>query len=51
MGAGVPLKIPGVLDRFVNHETATYLLQVTGAPDDDDRTMTFAPQEFSGRDL
>jgi len=49
MGAGVPLKIPGILDRFTNHEPATYLLQVTGALDDDDRTMVFRPQEFMGR--
>jgi nitronate monooxygenase len=51
MGAGVPLKIPGVLDRFTNHEPATYLLQVTGAHDDDDRTMVFTPREVVGRDL
>ena len=51
MGAGVPLKIPGVLDRFANHATATYPLQVTGAHDDDERTMVFAPREFMGRDL
>lgn len=55
MGAGVPLKIPGVLDRFANHEPASYLLQVTGALEDDDRTMVFAPKEFltskGGRDL
>jgi nitronate monooxygenase len=51
VGAGVPLKIPGVLDRFTNHEPATYLLHVTGAHDDDDRTMVFAPREFMGRDL
>jgi len=51
MGAGVPLKIPGVLDRFANHESATYLLQVTGAHDDDDRTIVFTPREFAGRDL
>lgn len=49
MGAGVPLKIPGVLDRFTNHEPATYLLQVTGAHEDDDRTMVFTPREFAGR--
>jgi nitronate monooxygenase len=48
MGAGVPLRIPGVLDRFAKHEPATYLLQVTGAHDDDDRTMIFTPQEFMG---
>ena len=26
MGAGIPLKIPGVLDAYVNHEPATYPL-------------------------
>ena len=46
MGAGVPLKIPGVLDRFANHEPATYLLQVNGAQEDDDRTMFFAPKQL-----
>ena len=51
MGAGVPLKIPGVLDRFTNHQPATYSLQVTGAQDDDDRAMVFVPREFVGRDL
>jgi nitronate monooxygenase len=51
MGAGVPLKIPGVLDRFANHEPATYVLQVTGAHDDDDRTMVFTPKAFVGSDL
>ena len=51
MGAGVPLRIPGVLDRFAKQEPATYLLQVTGAHDDDDRTMAFTPREFVGRDL
>jgi len=50
MGAGVPLKIPGVFDRFANHETATYTLQATGAHDDDERTMVFAPRELMGRD-
>ena len=28
MGAGIPLKIPGVLDAYVNHEPATYPLYV-----------------------
>jgi len=46
MGAGVPLKIPGVLDHFVNHEPATYTLHVTGAQEGDDTTMVFAPREF-----
>src|SRR5208337_4824587 len=51
MGAGVPLRIPGVLDRLSHHEPATYLLQVTGAQENDDRTMTFTPKELMGCDL
>jgi len=31
MGAGIPLRIPGVLDQFARHEPATYPLAVTGA--------------------
>jgi nitronate monooxygenase len=46
MGAGIPVKIPGVLDRFVHHESATYLLQVSGALDTDDTTMNFVPRQF-----
>jgi nitronate monooxygenase len=51
MGAGIPLKIPGVLDRFANHEPATYVLQVTGAQEGDDTTITFVPRGFTERDL
>ncbi|MHB8501068.1 MAG: nitronate monooxygenase [Candidatus Acidiferrales bacterium] len=51
MGAGIPLKIPGVLDRLANHEPASYELQVTGAQDGDDTTITFAPRDFAERDL
>ncbi|MGO9865368.1 MAG: nitronate monooxygenase [Terriglobales bacterium] len=51
MGAGVPLKIPGVLDRFANQEPATYPLHIAGALDDDDKDMVFTPREFAGRDL
>ncbi|MEO8679476.1 MAG: nitronate monooxygenase [Vicinamibacterales bacterium] len=47
MGAGIPLKIPGVLDRFVNHEPATYPLTVTGAVAGDDTTLHFDPSEFT----
>jgi len=51
MGAGIPVKIPGVLDRFVHHEPAGYPLHVTGAQEGDDTTMTFVPREFMERDL
>jgi nitronate monooxygenase len=51
MGAGIPLKIPGVLDAFVNHQPASYPLQVTGAQEGDDVTMHFAPRDFIEHDL
>jgi len=51
MGAGIPLKIPGVLDLLANHEPASYELQVTGAQDGDDTTIHFAPQDFMERAL
>lgn len=46
MGAGIPIKIPGVLDAFVNHQPASYTLQVAGAGDGDDTSMSFDPAEF-----
>ncbi len=46
VGAGIPLKIPGVLDLFSQHQTATYDLYVTGALPGDDNTMTFSPRDF-----
>ena len=51
MGAGIPMRIPGVLDTFVNHETATYPLTVTGASEGDDTTMTFTPRDYMECDL
>lgn len=46
MGAGIPMKIPGILDRFVNHEEATYPLAVTGAQENDDTLMRFDPKDY-----
>jgi len=51
MGAGVPLKIPGVLDLLAGHKPATYALHVTGTEEGDDTTMTFVPSEFMEREL
>ena len=48
MGAGIPLKIPGVLDAYVNHEPATYPLYVSGARDGDDTTMHFSAARVHG---
>jgi nitronate monooxygenase len=46
MGAGIPLKIPGVLDRFVRHEAAEYPMTVSGAARGDDTTLQFDPREY-----
>ena len=51
MGAGIPMRIPGVLDAFVNHETATYPLTVSGAREGDDTTLTFTPRDYMECDL
>jgi nitronate monooxygenase len=51
MGAGIPVKIPDAIDRFVEHEPATYPLHVIGAEEGDDVTMSFAPREYMERDL
>jgi nitronate monooxygenase len=51
MGAGIPLKIPGVLDLLANHQPATYELQVTGAQDGDDTMMHFVPRDYMEHEL
>jgi nitronate monooxygenase len=51
MGAGIPTKIPGVLDNFVNHDAATYPLAVTGALEGDDVLVNFNPRDFMECDL
>jgi nitronate monooxygenase len=51
MGAGIPVKIPGVLDSFVNHRPATYPLHVTGAQDGDETELAFDPRKFMEREL
>jgi nitronate monooxygenase len=51
MGAGIPLKIPGVLDRLAQHLPTEYALHVAGALDTDDTMMRFDPREFTKRTL
>jgi nitronate monooxygenase len=46
MGAGIPVKVPGVLDQFVHHQAAVYPLHVTGARDGEATLLKFDPQEF-----
>lgn len=51
MGAGIPLKIPGVLDAYAKHEAAEYPMNVQGAQEGDDVMMRFAPREYMQCDL
>ena len=51
MGAGIPMRVPGILDRYANHEPATYPLYVAGAKEGDDTMMRFVPREFMEGDL
>lgn len=43
MGAGIPARIPGVLDRFVRHAPAEYPLSVA---DGEDVTLAFDPRDL-----
>ncbi len=51
VGAGIPLEIPGVLDRLAQHETVSIRLQVEGAAPDDDFRLSFDPKRLLGVDL
>ncbi|HUY10686.1 MAG TPA: nitronate monooxygenase [Candidatus Dormibacteraeota bacterium] len=51
MGAGIAIKIPDVLDRFIHHEPATYPLTVTGADERTETTLRFAPRDLMECDL
>jgi len=51
MGAGIPREIPGVLDRFVDHEPAFLRLDVDGASPDDDFRAGFDPLAVLGEAL
>ncbi len=46
MGAGIPIKIPGVLEAFSRHEVATYPLHVAGGGEHEPVVMVFDPAEF-----
>jgi nitronate monooxygenase len=51
MGAGIPLKIPGVLDRYVDHQSAEYSIHVIGALEGDDNIARFNPRDYVDMDL
>lgn len=49
MGAGIPIQIPGILDRLAKHQDVSYRVDVEGGTTEDDFRLNFKPQEiFSG---
>ncbi len=49
MGAGIPVQIPGILDRLAGHKDVSYRLDVQGSSSEDEYRLQFDPQEiFSG---
>jgi nitronate monooxygenase len=51
MGAGIPLKIPGVLDGYVEHRAAEYPIHIVGALEGDDNVARFNPREYMEGEL
>ena len=47
MGAGIPTKIPGVLDKLSRHEAATYELTVSGAEPGEATLIEFDPAAYA----
>lgn len=44
MGAGIPIQIPGILDKLAQHQAVSYRVDVVGADKDDDYRIHFNPQ-------
>ena len=44
MGAGIPFRVPGVLDRLAGHEAASYPLSLAGHADDATAVVSFDPR-------
>ncbi len=49
MGAGIPLNVPGVLDRLAEHLPVDYPLHVTGAREGDDFVIRFDPRDYANQ--
>lgn len=46
MGAGIPVQIPGILDKLACHQTVSYRLDVSGATPDDNYQLHFNPRSL-----
>jgi nitronate monooxygenase len=51
MGAGIPARIPGVLEGLAHHAPVSYPLSIAGAADGEDVALTFNPRDVIGLDL
>jgi nitronate monooxygenase len=47
MGAGIPIKVPGVLDALTMHQPATYELTVSGSLPGDETLLKFDPATYN----
>ena len=47
MGAGIPIRIPGVLDALALHGPAEYPLSITGSLAGEDTMMRFSPSDYA----
>eukprot|EP01083_Nonionella_stella_P092523 259041_1 len=46
MGAGIPSKIPGILDALAGQHDCSLEIEVSGASGDDDHVVAFSPYHF-----
>jgi nitronate monooxygenase len=51
IGAGIPLRIPGVLDQLAHHAPVSYPLSVAGDMDGAETALVFSPRDFVDLDL
>jgi len=51
MGAGIPFRVPGVLDRLAGHEAASYPLALAGHADDATAVVSFDPRAYLSEPL
>jgi nitronate monooxygenase len=46
MGAGIPIRVPGILDALALHGPAEYPLSITGSVTGEDTMMRFSPADY-----
>lgn len=46
MGAGIPIQIPGILDKLAEHQAVSYRVDIVGAGPEDDIRLSFNPEQI-----